>query len=132
MLCIFCAPLTLIALYESVFRSRQNSWMKSWFRTTAGEGEDDTPENRDPETREGGGELRIARVPFEELVRVFPDAAMSEERAIIKEIREVRGMLAEVLRRMDEDAQAKAQAGEGGKKRRTKKKSGSSSSSSSD
>lgn len=140
MTAVFFLPLMLIALYEAVFRARKNGWMKTWFRDLSDD--DDSPESRDPDTSGGGdgagGELQIARVKFDDLVRVFPDAAMSEGSAIVKEIREVRSLLQDVLRRLDEGqrvaANGAAQAiepAEGKKKKKKGSKKGSSSSSSS-
>ena len=36
------------------------------------QGEEDYPETRNPEVNEAGG-LRITKVPFEELIKVFPN-----------------------------------------------------------
>jgi hypothetical protein len=113
---------------ESVFRSRQNNWLKTWFFS----GEDnnvDTPQNRDPETSDAHG-LQISKVKFEDLTKHFPDSQLSAEATLRKEIKEVRAQLDEVLRRLDAVTSGSGQAQQG--KQRRKKKSGSSSSSSSD
>lgn len=129
MTAVFFLPLLLIALYEAVFRARKNGWMKTWFRGLSED--EDTPDARDPPTHDARADgLQIARTKFEELVRVFPDAAMSQERAIVREVREVRAMVEEVLRRLDEGQ--RPALGQEGKKKKKAKKSGSSSSSSSD
>jgi hypothetical protein len=75
---VFFIPLTVIALYESVFRtSDKNSWMKNLLRGMD-EGDPDAPENRDPEidtddVAEGDEGLVITRHKFSELVKVFPN-----------------------------------------------------------
>lgn len=73
---VFVVPLSLIAFYESVLRSggSKHAWMKRWLSGND-EGEDDRPENRDPEVEDdghGGGRV-ISKVRFEELVKAFPN-----------------------------------------------------------
>jgi len=72
---IFFIPLTFIAFYESTFDVRKHAWMENWFRGND-EGSADSPENRDPvvddPTCEG---LKISKVPFSELIKVFPNTA---------------------------------------------------------
>jgi hypothetical protein len=110
---------------ESVFRSKQNHWIKTWFHQ-GDDGEEDTPQVRDPETSEQQG-LQISKVKFDELVRHFPNTELSTEATLMRELREVRSQLDEVLRRLDAVTATQKSKGKKGRK-----KSGSSSSSSSD
>ena len=71
---VFFIPLCAILLYESHLDPARNRWVKDWF-SSPDEGGEDAPHWRDPEV---GGEdaargLRISKVPFEELVAMFPD-----------------------------------------------------------
>jgi len=71
--CIFFIPLVFIAFYESVFDTRKHTWMESWFRGND-EGSVDSPEYRDPIVEDPTCEgLQISKVPFSELIKVFPD-----------------------------------------------------------
>lgn len=73
---IFFIPLVLIALFESTFDRRKHTWMESWFRGND-EGVEDTPEYRDPvadDPRCAG--LEISKVPFCELIKVFPNTSV--------------------------------------------------------
>lgn len=70
---VFFVPLMVIALYESTFDTRKHAWMESWFRGDD-EGDEDRPENRDPPTDDPDCPgLKISKVPFEELIKVFPN-----------------------------------------------------------
>ena len=74
---IFFIPLTLIALYESRFdRTKENAWLKNWFHGDD-ESSDDSPANRNPVVDDPQCEgLQISKVPFEELIKVFPNTQM--------------------------------------------------------
>lgn len=49
--------------------------MENWFRGND-EGSEDTPENRDPSVDDPRCHgLEISKVPFEELIKVFPNTA---------------------------------------------------------
>ena len=71
---IFLVPLTAIALYESTSSSEhKNRWVECWLR--GDEDAESSVENRNPAVDDPncrGSE--ISRVPFEELVQVFPTA----------------------------------------------------------
>lgn len=67
---IFIIPLTCIALYESTRDSNKGHWVDNWFRGD-NEGSQDSPSNRDPVVDDENG-LQISKVPFSELIRVFP------------------------------------------------------------
>ncbi len=73
---IFFVPLLFIAFYESTFDKNKHTWMENWFRGND-EGEQDTPLYRDPvvnDSRCPG--LEISKVPFEELIKVFPNTSV--------------------------------------------------------
>ena len=69
---LFFIPLATIAVYESTFDSRKHRWMNNWFRGDD-EGAADFPEVRNPKVDDDAvpGQ-EISRVPFEELIKVFP------------------------------------------------------------
>lgn len=73
MIAVFFVPLAIIAFYEATFDSNKHTWMKNWLRGDD-EGEADSPRNRDPEVDDPECEgLQISKVPFEELIKVFPN-----------------------------------------------------------
>jgi len=94
----FFLPLSAIAFYESTVRPKKNSWMTNWL-TGIDEGEADAPENQDPEVDNEG--LRISRVPFAELIKVFPNTQQSSEGTILKEIKELKEQLHAVMKRLE-------------------------------
>jgi len=64
---IFFIPLTLVAFYESTFDKHKTG---DWFRE---DDDHDDPQNRNPEVYDPNCEgLEISKVPFEELIKVFP------------------------------------------------------------
>jgi hypothetical protein len=69
MMTIFLIPLSIIALYESHGDTAKNGWLRGWLHGND-EGEADVTANRDPEV---DGELQITKVPFDELVKKFPN-----------------------------------------------------------
>jgi len=72
---LFIIPLMFIALYESTVDSHKHTWMENWFRGND-EGEEDSPANRNPQVDDPHCVgLEISKVPFEELVKVFPNTA---------------------------------------------------------
>lgn len=72
---VFFIPLGFIAVFESAFNRRKNSWMETWFRGND-EGEEDSPANRNPVVDDPNCPgLQISKVPFEELIKVFPNTA---------------------------------------------------------
>ena len=73
---IFFIPLVLVASYESIFDKRKHTWMKNWFRGID-EGVQDTPEYRDPVVDDPSCPgLQISKVPFSELITVFPNTSV--------------------------------------------------------
>ncbi|KAL1735896.1 hypothetical protein EV714DRAFT_267440 [Schizophyllum commune] len=95
---LFCVPLALIALYESGSIVKKNQWMKDWL---AGPDaiDDESPEARDPQVDDEEG--IISKVPFEELIKVFPNTRQSSEATILKEVDELRKKLDLILQRLD-------------------------------
>lgn len=72
---VFFIPLAMIALFEStVGNDQKQTWMKNWLRGND-EGAEDYPESRDPEVDDDEDGLKISKVPFSELVKVFPNTA---------------------------------------------------------
>jgi len=97
---IFFIPLSVIALYESTFDSNKNAWMKNWLRGD-NEGEADSLENRDPEVDDPKCDgMVISKVPFEELIKVFPNTQQSAEATILKEIQDLKVQLSQMLERL--------------------------------
>lgn len=98
---IFFIPLTFIAFYESTFDTRKHTWMESWFRGSD-EGSGDSPANRDPIVDDPACEgLEISKVPFSELIKVFPNTTQSSEATILKEVADVKKQLQELLTRLE-------------------------------
>ena len=73
MLIMFFIPLLVIAFWETTLDMNANRFMKVWFSATD-EGEEDDPAIQNPEVDEPDGR-KICTVPFEDLVKEFPDAA---------------------------------------------------------
>jgi len=97
---VFFIPLTIIAVYESTFTSR-NAWMRHWWSGND-EGEIDRPEYRDPEMDEAEEHgMVISKVPFAELVKMFPNTEQSSEAIIMKEIKKLRGQLELLTQKLD-------------------------------
>jgi hypothetical protein len=72
---IFFVPLTLIAIFEA-FQEEEARWVKNWLHGD-NQGDDNYDSNRDPEPSEDDvrAGLSISKVPFSELVKVFPNTA---------------------------------------------------------
>ncbi|KAF9029771.1 Ca2+-permeable cation channel activity protein [Panaeolus papilionaceus] len=97
---VFFIPLCVIALCESAFDSRRHVWMESWFRGD-NEGEQDSPTSRNPEVDDPACHgLEISRVPFEELIQVFPNSGQSMESSIINEIQDVKRQLDALMEKL--------------------------------
>ncbi|KIP12742.1 hypothetical protein PHLGIDRAFT_17507 [Phlebiopsis gigantea 11061_1 CR5-6] len=97
MLALFCLPLLAIAIYETQLDPSKNRWVHDWL-TNPDQGLEDTVEYRDPEVdgEDAAKGLKISTVPFEEIVKVFPDSTHSSEATIIKEIRDLKKQLEEL------------------------------------
>ncbi|KAJ3741523.1 calcium activated cation channel [Lentinula detonsa] len=98
---LFFIPLTVIAFYETVFTRQENDWMTNWLHGD-NEGDNAYPEARDPEVDGSDADtgLRISKVPFTELVKVFPNTAQSSEALMLEEIRGLRKQLDMVMRKI--------------------------------
>lgn len=72
---LFIVPLTIIALYEARLDPSKNRWVRAWL-SDEDQGFFDTPEFRDPDVdaEDAAKGLRISIVPFDELIKVFPDS----------------------------------------------------------
>ena len=72
MVTIFFVPLAMIAFYEASFHA-ENAWTNNWLRGIDNI-EDDSPQIRDPEVSEDECDgLKISKVPYEELIKAFPN-----------------------------------------------------------
>lgn len=75
MLIVFCLPLAAIAIYETQLDPSKNRWVHDWL-SHPDQGLEDTPEYRDPEVdgEDAAKGLKISTVPFDDIVKVFPDS----------------------------------------------------------
>ncbi|KAJ7639099.1 hypothetical protein FB45DRAFT_904700 [Roridomyces roridus] len=94
---VFFIPLVTIAFYEAVADTDKHMWVRRWL--SFDEAPEDRPEDRDPEVQEEG--RVISKVPFEELVKKFPNTNQSSEALMLKEIVELKKQLARVLEKLD-------------------------------
>ncbi|KAJ3929626.1 MAG: calcium activated cation channel [Lentinula lateritia] len=99
---LFFVPLTIIAFFETVFQRHENEWMTNWLHGE-NEGDNSYPAVRDPEVDgvDADAGLRISKVPFTELIKVFPNTAQSSEALMLEEIRGLRKQLDLVLRKVE-------------------------------
>jgi hypothetical protein len=81
----FFIPLMMAALYEAYLDPRTNKYTKAWFEANE-EGDEDDPECQNPTMPQGEHEGEICKVHFDELIKTFPNTAMSAEAAIVSEI----------------------------------------------
>jgi len=100
MVTLFFIPLALIAFYEASCHT-ENSWMRNWVHGMD-DLEEDSPQIRNPHVAddECHGHI-ICKVPFEELVKVFPNTEQSSEATILKEINELKQQLAILLEKLE-------------------------------
>ncbi|KAG5648868.1 hypothetical protein DXG03_000217 [Asterophora parasitica] len=97
---MFFIPLSVIAFYEATFDRQKHHWMNNWLRGDD-EGDADYPQTRDPDVSEfEPSGMKISRVPFEELIKVFPNTEQSSEASIINEIQGLKEQLAKVLEKL--------------------------------
>ncbi|KAG6878576.1 hypothetical protein C0993_003031 [Termitomyces sp. T159_Od127] len=98
---LFFIPLTVIAFYEAAYEQQEHTWLKNWFRGSD-EGAADYMVERDPEIDdvECGG-MKISKVPFEELVKMFPNTEKSSEAVIVAEINEMKAQLDRLLKKLE-------------------------------
>jgi len=98
---IFIIPLSIIALFEASQEAKKRTWIENWIM-----GDDDTeldsPEIRNPEVDDPAcRDMQISRVPFEELIKVFPNASQSIETSILNEVDSVKEQLVAVTRQLN-------------------------------
>lgn len=94
---LFFLPLAVIGLYEAELNPSKNKWVSDWL-SHADQGTADMPEYRDPEVdgEDAAKGLKISRVPFEDLIKVFPDTMHSSDAVITKEVRELKKQIEEL------------------------------------
>ncbi|KAG6830324.1 hypothetical protein H0H92_001259 [Tricholoma furcatifolium] len=98
---LFCIPLTVIALCEASYDGQKYSWLNAWLHGED-EGSNDYPESRDPEVDEAEHNgLKISKVPFAELISVFPNTEKSSEAAIIQEIQDLKVLVARLVQKLE-------------------------------
>ncbi|WOO78518.1 Calcium channel YVC1 [Vanrija pseudolonga] len=85
---LFFVPLTLIAVYESAIHG--SGRLHNYFAEPIPEDEDD-PKVINPTSDDPAGE--ITRVPFDELIKAFPDTTMTESAVILEKISSLRRQL---------------------------------------
>lgn len=71
MLVLFCAPLTVLAVCETLLRTK-SSYIQNWFGEDSGFGDENTPEVQNPEVDHEDG-LKISKVDFKDLIKQFPN-----------------------------------------------------------
>ena len=71
---LFFVPLCVIAVFEAQVDAGKNQWVKDWF-SSPDDGGEDAPHFQDPEVNGADAErgLAICKVPFKDLVALFPD-----------------------------------------------------------
>ncbi|KAG1761379.1 hypothetical protein EDD22DRAFT_897285 [Suillus occidentalis] len=97
---IFFVPLTFIALFET--SNMTKSWMIYWLRSDE-EVDTDNPVVLNPvvEGPDADQGFEISKVPFDELVKRFPNTEQSMEATIVKEIKEIRARLEVLTTKLD-------------------------------
>jgi len=102
---IFFPTLATIALYESTIQSQKNKWVNNWLMgRDQADGSSEDPKHQDPEVE---GEdavkgLEISRVPFAELIKVFPNTHQSSEATVLKEVKDLREAVELLLKKVDD------------------------------
>ena len=69
---VFFVPLLLIAFWETNLDPTKNKYIGHWFSTSS-DGEIESSVNEDPDVEEPDG-CKIAKVPFDDIVKSFPNA----------------------------------------------------------
>ncbi|CAE6444243.1 unnamed protein product [Rhizoctonia solani] len=106
MFVVFFIPLTMIALFEAHLDTRRNVFMRHMFSATQ-DGEDEDPENRDPQVTDDNG-LVISKKSFDELVKAFPNSFLSSEATIMQELQQLRHRMEELFKQLEVKNTAKA------------------------
>ncbi|KAI0751001.1 calcium activated cation channel [Daedaleopsis nitida] len=106
---VFFVPLCIIALYETQLDPAKNKWVKDWF-SSADDGGENAPHYQNPEVNGEDAQrgFAISKVPFEDLVAMFPDTTHSSEMVIMKEVKELRSEVAELKQLIKDLAVGKA------------------------
>ncbi|KAK2466056.1 hypothetical protein APHAL10511_001698 [Amanita phalloides] len=98
---IFFIPLSIIALYETARERKRGSWMEHWLAGYEN-GQEDSPQIRNPSVNDPACPGKeISRVPFEELIKVFPNTYQSIDATILNEINSVKGQLAIIMDKLN-------------------------------
>ncbi|KAL7421162.1 Calcium channel yvc1 [Cryptotrichosporon argae] len=87
---IFFLPLTLIAFFEAQISRGKNVYLREYFTGPTPE-DDGDPSVEDPEADDDG---TLSTVPFAELVKVFPDTAITETATVLRELAKVKEQMA--------------------------------------
>ncbi|WRT65647.1 uncharacterized protein IL334_002592 [Kwoniella shivajii] len=87
---IFFLPLTIIALFESQISHTRNERVRAYFSGPPPDEEGD-PKIEDPSVDETEGV--ISKVKFEDLIKVFPDTALTEGALVQREIKALKKQL---------------------------------------
>lgn len=98
---LFFVFLILIALYETYLDPRSNKFTKAWFEANE-EGDEDNPECQNPtvpQDEQGGA---ICKVPFDELIKQFPNTAISVEASIISEIKSLKARMEYLISKIEQ------------------------------
>ncbi|KZT71461.1 calcium activated cation channel [Daedalea quercina L-15889] len=97
MMVLFFIPLCTIALYEAELDPAKNRWIRDLL-SHPDEGGEDTPEFEDPGVHpaDHAKGLEISKVPFEELVKVFPDMTRSNEAVMLNEMEMMKEQIKEL------------------------------------
>jgi len=92
--------MTVVALYES--SSSKHRWLSDLINGAPLD-EDDSPAACDPEVdgEDARNGLVISKVPFSELVKVFPNTCESSEANIVNEIHEIKTRLDALIGSLD-------------------------------
>lgn len=108
---MFFLPLCAIALYEAQLDPAKNRWVKDWF-TSSDDGGENVPHYQNPEVSGTDADrgLAISKVPFEDLVAMFPDTTHSSEAVVMKEVKELHKEVAELKQLIKDLVAAKAKA----------------------
>ncbi|QRV87749.1 ion transport domain-containing protein [Ceratobasidium sp. AG-Ba] len=99
MLVVFFVPLALIALFEAHLDVKRNLFMRQMF-TAAQDGEEEDPENRDPEVENEDG-MRISKKSFDEITKAFPNSFLSSEATIMQELHNLRNRMEELFIKLE-------------------------------
>ncbi|KAG8746431.1 hypothetical protein FRC10_005142 [Ceratobasidium sp. 414] len=88
-----------VSLFETHLDVRRNVFMRQMF-TAAQDGEEEDPENRDPQVENEDG-MRISKKPFDEIVKAFPNSLLSSEATIMNELHNLRHRMEELFTQLE-------------------------------